>query len=115
MVALANVVLSDTFDTWRTRTNQIIVKLDQLETNAVNIVSNTSVITVVGRGTVGNTVYLSSNALPNTGGAITGSLTISSNLSITNNTTTGNLTVTSNTTLVNLTVSGVVSGVLNLL
>jgi hypothetical protein len=33
MTALSNVALTDAFDVWRTRTNQIIVKLDQLETS----------------------------------------------------------------------------------
>lgn len=33
MPALANVALTDTFDVWRTRTNQIIIKLDQVETS----------------------------------------------------------------------------------
>lgn len=33
MVALANVALSDTFDVWRTRTNQIIIGLDRVETS----------------------------------------------------------------------------------
>ena len=33
MTALSNVALTDAFDVWRTRTNQIIIKLDQLETS----------------------------------------------------------------------------------
>jgi hypothetical protein len=33
MVALANVSINDSWDIWRTRTNQIIIKLDQLETS----------------------------------------------------------------------------------
>ena len=33
MAALSNVALTDAFDIWRTRTNQIIIKLDQLETS----------------------------------------------------------------------------------
>jgi len=33
MAALANVSTLDTWDVWRTRTNQIIIKLDQLETS----------------------------------------------------------------------------------
>lgn len=116
MAALANVVLTDSFDTWRVRTNQIIVKLDQLETNAVNIVSNTSVITVSGRGTIGNTVYITSNAFPTTGGTITGNVTITTNL------TSGNVTVLHRLTSNNINVSAnliagniIVTGVLDLL
>ena len=101
MVALANVTLLDTFDTWRTRTNQIIIKLDQLETNAVNIVSNTSTITISGRGTIGNTVYVSSNALPNTGGTISGNLTIQGTAFVAN-ISAANLTVTANVTVSNI-------------
>lgn len=116
MAALANVVLTDSFDTWRIRTNQIIVKLDQLETNAVNIVSNTSVITVSGRGTIGNTVYITSNAFPTTGGTITGNVTITENLS------SGNITILHRATANNLNVSAniiagnvAITGVLDLL
>jgi len=42
MAALANVTLTNTFDEWRTRTNQIIYKLDEFE--------------------IGNTIYLASNS-----------------------------------------------------
>lgn len=42
MATLANVTLTNTFDEWRTRTNQIIYKLDEFE--------------------IGNTIYLASNS-----------------------------------------------------
>jgi hypothetical protein len=47
MVALANVALTDTFDTWRIRTNQIIVKgnEDELSTEAAFAKANTANIT----------------------------------------------------------------------
>jgi len=35
MPQLANVALTDTFDTWRTRTNQSLVQAAQIETNAI--------------------------------------------------------------------------------
>lgn len=35
MVAIANVALTDTFDTWRLRTNQIITYLDQANSGAI--------------------------------------------------------------------------------
>jgi hypothetical protein len=89
MPALANVVLTNTFDEWRTRTNQIIVKLDQIESANVRLQSNSSVIQIGNPdGKLGNTIYVTSNAVSNTGGSITGSLSISANTS------TANLSVT---------------------
>jgi hypothetical protein len=41
-MALANIALTDTFDTWRVRTNQIIVALDQANTLTYNSVANSS-------------------------------------------------------------------------
>lgn len=80
MTALANVALTNTLDEWRIRTNQIIVKLDQVESNSiVSVVSNTSTINVA-TSIYGNTVYLNSNAFPRTGGTITGEVYLSGNL-----------------------------------
>jgi len=75
-MALANVALTDTFDQWRTRTNQIIVNLDQIENSNIRFVSNTSTINTSGNVALGGTLYLNSNALPTTGGTIGGDLTI---------------------------------------
>lgn len=101
MPALANVLLTNTFDEWRTRTNQIIVKLDQLETANIRVVSNSSVIQITNPDvTLSNTVWLTSNALATTGGAITGNLSVSGNI------TTGNLIVTTNSSVPNIYVSG---------
>jgi predicted acyltransferase (DUF342 family) len=80
---LANVALSDTFDTWRTRTNQIIVNIDQVENSNIRFVSNTSTINVTGNVKLGQTVYIGSNALPTTGGTINGELVINGNVRIT--------------------------------
>ena len=46
-MALANVALTDTFDVWRTRTNQIIIALSQDETilNAAFTAANTGAVT----------------------------------------------------------------------
>jgi hypothetical protein len=55
-MALANVALTDTFDVWRTRTNQIVVLLNATDSNLVSVTSNTSAIRIsptsgiVGRG-----------------------------------------------------------------
>lgn len=77
MAALANVALTDTFDVWRTRTNQIIMKLDQVETsdnssfgtaNAANLAAgaafdkaNTSNIVAVAAFAKANTGAVSAN------------------------------------------------------
>lgn len=78
MPSIANVALTDTFDTWRVRTNEVINKIDQFETIPVFIVSKSSVIQVDGIGTLGNTVNITSNALPTTGGTMTGDIVIGS-------------------------------------
>lgn len=116
MPALANIALTNTFDEWRTRTNQIIVKLDQIETANIKHVSNSSVIQITHPNPeLGNTVYFTSNAVSNTGGAITG------NLSVSFTTTTGNLAVTQTSNMMgslevtgNVTLYGATS-ILNLL
>lgn len=79
MASIANVALTDTFDTWRIRTNEVINKIDQFDTSPVFIVSKSNtVIQVEGRGTLGNTVNITSNALPTTGGTMTGDFVIGS-------------------------------------
>lgn len=84
MALLANVALTNTFDEWRVRTNQLIVKSNQLDTtDIVTFVSNTATINVSGEFRLGNTVYLNSNAFPTTGGTITGNTTFSANVTIT--------------------------------
>lgn len=59
MAALANVVLTNTFDEWRTRTNQIIYKLDQLEVgNTIYLQSNSSnALLVQGTANLGSNVF----------------------------------------------------------
>lgn len=80
---LANVALTDTFDQWRTRTNQIIVNIDQIENANIRFVSNTSTINTSGNVRLGQTLYLNSNALPTTGGTIGGDLIINGYVRIT--------------------------------
>lgn len=83
-MALSNVALTNTFDEWRVRTNQIIVITNRLDDGNVRVVSNSSVIQISGGDAkIGNTVFISSNALPTTGGTLTGNLAFSgSNLMI---------------------------------
>jgi len=83
MAALANVALTNTFDEHRIRTNQIIFKLNEVETTPINFTSNTTnVLTVSASARLGNTVFLSSNALSRFGGTISGDLEITGNLTI---------------------------------
>lgn len=112
MTALANLSLLNTFDEQRIRINQIIYKLDQDENNAINIISNTSTINISGKATIGNTIYIDSNAYSRLGGDITGNVYITGNM-VSN-------VVNANTIFVreifatgNITVSG--TGVINLL
>lgn len=47
---LANVALTDTFDVWRIRTNQIIVSLDSAESNVVNVSAATTIVNTATQG-----------------------------------------------------------------
>lgn len=97
MAILANVALTNTFDEWRVRTNELVFKTNQLDTaNIATVVSNTSTITISGNFRLGNTVYLDSNAFPTTGGTITGNTTFTSNVVVT-----GNTTFTKTVTIIN--------------
>jgi len=115
MTLIANVALTDTFDIWRTRTNQVIVKTNQLDTaNIITITSNTSTINVTGQFRLGNTVYLDSNAFPTTGGTISGNTTFTANATFNSNVSfNANVIFRSNTTFSsNVSITG---GVLDLL
>jgi cytoskeletal protein CcmA (bactofilin family) len=130
MALLANVTLLNTFDDWRTRTNQIIYKLDQIETNTLNVISNTATINI---RTSANIIFIDSNALSTSGGTISGNMNVSNNLNVTSNLrvagnvwVSNNFTVSKNITSANVTVSqqlyvagniilNSVSGVINLL
>ena len=58
-MSLLNIALTDTFDVWRVRTNQIIVKLDGLETsNVFSVISNSSPLIVSGNGYRYSNTYL---------------------------------------------------------
>ena len=51
-MALANVDLTNSFDVWRTRTNQIITLLNATDSNLITIQSNSSAITLTPAGAV---------------------------------------------------------------
>lgn len=81
MAISGNVALTNTFDQWRIKTNETITAFNSLELANVRFVSNTTnTIQISGGSTLdvrlGNTVYISSNALPVTGGTITGNVII---------------------------------------
>lgn len=83
------VALTNTFDDWRSKTNETIIAYNQLEAANIQFYSNTSNTLQINGANVSNirlsnAVYLSVNALPSTGGNLTGQLNISS-LSIRSN------------------------------
>lgn len=84
MTAIANVSLNNTFQEQMTTLNQVIVKLAQVESNSVNLVSNSSVIQLSGTIGTGNVIYITSNAYSDNGGTIGGNVVISGNLQVYN-------------------------------
>lgn len=88
MAITGNVSLTSTFDQWRIKTNEIIEAHNQLELTNVKFVSGStntiqfsdSTRTLVNEinVTVGNTFTITCNALPQTGGTLTGDVTLGS-------------------------------------
>ena len=79
-MALANVALTNTFDEWRTRTNQTIYYLDRIELNVANAManssSNVSAAIIQLQANVANSInYANTAFLAKTGGVITGNVT----------------------------------------
>ena len=101
MTATANVSLNNTFQEQMTTLNQVIVKLAQVESNSVNLVSNSSVIQLSGTVGTGNSIYITSNAFSANGGTIGGNVVISGNLQV-KNTTTLNTVCISNTATISI-------------
>jgi len=64
MPTLANVAITDTFDTWRIRTNQIIVSLNSVDSNSTNAlsVSNSAAITANVAYDKGNSAATTANS-----------------------------------------------------
>ena len=81
-MALANVSLSDTFDTWRTRTNQLIILADQNSTfaNLGYTQANSAYLQANTAYTRANTAE--ANSVPTIGGTISGNLIITGNLTL---------------------------------
>ena len=123
MALLANVSLTNTFDTWRTRTNQLVTRINQFAINESSLYANTltsntaftakgtatvtGLFTASGRATVGTNLTVSGNTtlgaasktITTTGAwSHTGWGTITTNLNVSGNTTFGGVNKTSNTT-----------------
>lgn len=96
-----NVALTDTFDTWRGKTNETILAYNKLESGQITIVSNTSnTLQINGSNTsqtspVG-TVYFSVNALSTSGGTVTGTINLNSITANTNGLYLGGMRILSN-------------------
>lgn len=67
MTAIANVALTNTFDEWRTRTNQVITYVNDLDgdTKLINIVSNTDSLMVTANVGRNQTLYVRANLSSN--------------------------------------------------
>lgn len=93
-MALANVTLLDSFDTWRTRTNQIIVKIDQIEGNVANSINvsraNVQSMINVAYANVANSIARSESNVANAIAVTTTGLFPKAG----NDTITGNVTIT---------------------
>ena len=99
MTAIANVSLNNTFQEQMTTLNQVIVKLAQVESNSVNLISNSSVIQLSGTVGTGNSIYITSNAFSANGGTIGGNVVISGNLQVTNTTTLNTVCISNTATI----------------
>jgi hypothetical protein len=64
-MALANVTLINTFDEWRTRTNQIIYKIDEIDGNVTNTraYANTTFMAKAGGTFTGNVSFSGTNTI----------------------------------------------------
>lgn len=110
-MTIANVALTNTFDTWRIRTNQVVSRLNQFAVNNSRLYANTLTANVrfvsIGSTRLGTT---SSNRT-----IVNGLLTANGNLSIVANTTANRITISNiltvggNTTTNRLTVSNILT------
>lgn len=114
---LANVQTTDTFQTWLTRTNQIITVAPNTAYVAANTFVNQQVATLNATraaNTYVNALLANTNAFINTklnisGGTISGNLTVQTNLTVD-----GNFTVNGNTSVINVTNFRVVDSIIQL-
>lgn len=102
MAKIANVALTNTFDTWRTRSNQAFDRLSQFAINNSSLYANTLTANVSFTSKGSSTLGDSTSDLT----TITGRATVGTNLAVTGNTSTNKLTVTSSGSTANLTITG---------
>jgi hypothetical protein len=123
MALLANVSLTNTFDTWRTRTNQLVTRINQFAINESSLYANTltsntaftakgtatvtGLFTASGRATVGTNLTVSGNTTIGAAGktanvtgwfGVLGRASVSTNLWVSGNTNFGAVGKVSNTT-----------------
>jgi len=123
MALLANVSLTNTFDTWRTRTNQLVTRINQFAINESSLYANTltsntaftakgtatvtGLFTASGRATVGTNLTVSGNTTIGAAGktanvtgwfGVLGRASVSTNLWVSGNTNFGAAGKVSNTT-----------------
>lgn len=101
MPITGNVALTDTFDNWRTKTNETIVAYNQLELANIRFVANdSSVLKINGAGSfdvsLSNTVYFDIQALSSTGGNVSGTVNINSLVANANGLFIGNMQILNN-------------------
>ena len=99
MAAIANVALTNTFDTWRIRSNQVFTRVNQFATNESSLYANTvtanvafvskGLATMQGRATVGTNLTVTGNTTlgsnPASRNRINGATTINNSLAVTGN------------------------------
>jgi acyl-[acyl carrier protein]--UDP-N-acetylglucosamine O-acyltransferase len=118
MAKIANVALTDTFNTWRTRTNTVLDRVSQFAINNSSLYANTltsnvaftskGLATFNGRATVGTNLTVSGNTTITGLTTMSGRATVGTNLTVSGNTTLGGAskTVTIGGTSSTLTIGG---------
>jgi hypothetical protein len=105
MAKIANVALTDTFNTWRTRTNTVLDRVSQFAINNSSLYANTltsnvaftakgtatvtGLFTASGRATVGTNLTVSGNTTITGLTTMSGRATVGTNLTVSGNTTLG--------------------------
>jgi len=92
MAVIANVALTNTFDTWRTRSNQGYTRLNAFAINESSLYANTLTANV----------SFTSKGL----GTFNQSVAVTKNITVSGNTTSNKLVVTSSSSTANLTITG---------
>jgi len=111
MAAISNVALTNTFDTWRIRSNQVFARVNQFAANESALYANTltanvsftskGLATLQGRATVGTNLTVTGNTTlgvnPTSRNRFNGATTINNSLAVT-----GNLSITNSSSVATL-------------